>query len=291
MANQLANCAVRLSFAAWGPLARCHPPDLLKAVIATFEGAGLKLAHSQEKRPRPLASLAYPLPLGAEGLEEWADVTLIGRGAQSGAGPSLAVLNGHCPEGLELLTLEQIPLHASPVEELCISAHWRWHCPASMIKSAKYKIGAFAESGSFTLTKGGKVDGKKATKTVEVRGLVSEIAWHGAKGSVLDFTTAIVQGHALNPFKLLGAILGIQQETAERPQNMKRHGLPLQSAGSAENALGRLQRLRIGLKPDPRLDRHDKYAHKLRNIYEDAVLLEAGPNLVVYDEDDGLLEL
>jgi hypothetical protein len=126
------------------------------------------------------------------------------------------------------------------------------------------KMKEFEESGSFLLTKTGKLDGKKGTKSVEVRPLVLALAWDGGN---LHFSTAVLQGHALNPLKLLAAILGAEGH-------------------------GTLRRMRIDLKEDPRLSKHDKYAHKLKNLYEDAVLLESDHNLnVLDDEDDEVLRL
>jgi hypothetical protein len=79
----------------------------------------------------------------------------------------------------------------------------------------------------------------------------------------------VVQGHALNPQKLLAAVMDTDAE-----------------------APGVLRRLRMDMRGDPRLTRHDKYAHKLKNLYEDAVLLESGPTVSVLDDDgDEVLSL
>jgi radical SAM-linked protein len=240
-------------------MAQCNPPALLAALAAAFACAGNPLAMGSEKRPRPIAGLAYPLPLGAEGLEEWADVTLEAS-LEDSPTAALARLSSSCPEGLEILGIEPIPHYASPVAELCQTAHWRWPCPAGLLKEAKAKMAAFEESDKFQITKTGKVDGQKASKSIEVRRLVKEIRW---EGSALHFSTAIEQGQALNPQKLIAGILGVPPEEAQG-----------------------LQRLRIELKRDPKLDSPDKYAHKLRNLYEDAVLLETSSNIVLCDEDD-----
>jgi radical SAM-linked protein len=240
-------------------MAECHPPALLNTLASAFGSAGIPLAMGNEKRPRPLAHLAYPLPLGAEGLEEWADITLEA-GLDGTAGDVLAHLARHCPEGLEILSLEPIPHYASPVADLCETAHWRWLCPSDQRKAASAKMAAFEKSGHFQITKTGKVEGQKASKSIEVRHLVKEIRWDGP---ALHFATAIVQGQALNPQKLIAGILGIPPEK-----------------------VGGLQRCRIELKHDPKLDSPDKFAHKLRNLYEDAVLLEASPNIKLCDDDD-----
>jgi hypothetical protein len=93
---------------------------------------------------------------------------------------------------------------------------------------------------------------------VEVRHLVLGMAWEGRD---LVFSTSVLQGHALNPKKMLAGILG-------------------------GDAPGALRRLRMDMRGDARLPRHDKYAHKLKNLYEDAILLESGPAVRAMDGED-----
>jgi hypothetical protein len=253
MSDILRRRIVRVAFSVRGPLAGCHPPALLGSLTAVFARAGLGVAMGSEKRPRPMARLAYPLPLGVEGLEELADVTLEAPEAGPPGAPDAAALRAHCREGMDILRIERVPHHASPIDELVETAHWAWSCPGGLLGGAAEKLKEFERAESFALTKTGKLDGRKGTKSVDVRPLVLSMAWEG--GDLL-FTTSIVQGHALNPQKLLAAVLGVGAEGLGGP--------------------GALRRLRMGARADPRLPRHDKYAHKLRNLYEDAVLLESG---------------
>ncbi|MCX8203694.1 MAG: hypothetical protein N3H32_05210 [Nitrososphaeria archaeon] len=69
-------------------------------------------------------------------------------------------------------------------------------------------------------------------------------------------------GEALNPIKLLSGILEVD---------------PAQVKG--------LVRLSLTLRDDPRLEAMDRYAPKLHNIWEDAVLLESSDDFD--DVDDG----
>jgi hypothetical protein len=68
---------------------------------------------------------------------------------------------------------------------------------------------------------------------------------------------------AINPLKMLGAILGVE----------------------AQRITG-LLRIAVDLKPDPRLGQAERFQPKLKNMYEDAVLLSGGSNIVLVDEDD-----
>jgi radical SAM-linked protein len=266
MSDTLQHRALRLRFAVSHPLTECNPPVLLSKLLSVFDSAGARPAMSSEKRPKPIAQLAYPLPLGAEGLEEWADITIaasLGRPLDA----LMEQLRSFAPEGMDILGIEQIPLHASSIAELCETAHWLWICPDALFKRAKPRVEKFINSENFQINKTGKVDGKKSTKSIEVRHLVADAVWESKK---FRFSTKIVQGQALNPQKLISGILDVAPEQ-----------------------LGAFLRERISFKDDPKLERHDKYAHKLRNLYEDAVLLESGSNMSVYgdDDDDDVLSL
>jgi radical SAM-linked protein len=264
MFDSLHHRTLRLKFAVRRPLTECHPPILLNKLISVFVSAGIQPATGSEKRPKPIAQLAYPLPLGVEGLEEWADITL----AASLSLPldtATELLRSCSPEGLNIISVQQVPLHASSIAELCETAHWLWLCPDALLQCARSKMENFINSDSFQINKTGKVEGKKSNKSIEVRHLVDGIGWENNK---LRFVTKIVQGQALNPQKLIGGILGVDTKD-----------------------LGDFLREQITLKHDPKLDRHDKYAVKLRNLYEDAVLLESDSNISVYDDDDDCLIL
>lgn len=265
MPDMMQNRVLRLQFSVRDSLTDCNPPLLLNKILSAFVGAGIPLAMGKEKHRKPIAHLAYPLPLGVEGLEEWADITI-----ETGLTDSLDVikerLRSCSPEGLDIIGVEQIPLHASSIAELCEEACWRWLCPYELFRDALNKIETFKNSDSFQITKTSKVEGKKSTKTIEVRHMVQWIDWDDRD---LQFSTKIIQGQALNPQKIIAGIMDVGPEQ-----------------------LGKFQRERIVFKHDPKLNRHDKYAIKLRNLYEDAVLLESGPGLkVIEDDDDDWLSL
>jgi len=42
----------------------------------------------------------------------------------------------------------------------------------------------------------------------------------------------------------------------------------------------------VDLKPDARVGQAERFEPKLKNMYEDAVLLGGGSNIVLVDEDD-----
>jgi len=250
---------MRLQFSVTGPACRLHPPALAAQLARALLDAGLPLAMGLEKTPRPALHLGPPLPLEVPGRGEWADAVLT-----RGPGLPMAELPGRinacAPEGLTVLQCLLVPNHASPAADLCRSALWRWPCPEASLPLARASVEAFLAAETFGLDKPGKSGGQKAVKRVEIRPLVAAMDW---QGPVLEFRTALPPGQALNPRKLLGAILGVEPASVLD-----------------------LERLSLELADDPRLLQADRYEPKLHNMFEDAVLLEAGSHIRIVEGDD-----
>ena len=249
---------LRIRFEASGPACRQHPPALAAQLAMALLDAGLPLAMGLEKTPRPALHLAQPLPLDVPGRGEWADAVLT-----EAAGTPLAELpariNLTAPEGLRVLECLGVPNYATPVADLCREAAWSWHC-ASDPAVARAGTQAFLDADTFGMDKPGKTDGQKGVKRVEIRSLVTAMAWEGPR---LDFRTRLASGQAPNPRKLLGAILGLE---------------PASITG--------LERVALVLAEDPRLLQADRFEPKLHNMYEDAVLLDSGSHIVIVEGDD-----
>lgn len=255
---------LRLAFEADGPACHLNPQSLVATLARALLDAGLPLAMGLEKSPRPVVHTAFPLPLDVPGREEWADAGF-SRTPECPPSGLPALVNAGAPEGLRVLRCGYVPNFATPVAELCRAAWWRWTCPAGCRAEAEARVAAFLAAPSFLLEKPGKTGGQKGVKHVEVRPLVLAMDWEGAN---LAFRTRVGQGAALNPRRLLGAVLGLEP-------------------GGIEG----LERTRLELAEDPRLSQADRFEPKLHNMYEDAVLLDSAPGvtLVDDDEDDTLL--
>lgn len=249
-------CLLRIRYARRAPLKDLHPGAFHAELTRVLHAAGLAVSLSLEKSPRPLVALGHPLPLGAEGSSEWADATL-DRAPSSGW---LEAANAAAPEGLRLLEGTVLPPYAQGSLELSARSRWFWPCAGAGREDAEARVAAFLGSASFEIEKGGKVGGQKTVKRVDVRPLVESMAWEEAG---LAFATAIHHGEALNPSKLLAGILG---------------------AGAGE--IQGLVRRGVDLHADPRLGQQERFAPKLKNLFEDAVLLGQGGNITLVDEDD-----
>lgn len=248
--------SLRLRMEVRSPACSLHPSALQAALVQALLEAGLPLAMGLEKTPRPMVRLGHPLPLGVEGLSEWADVVL----REPARGNLAERINEHCTDGLRILQVTGIPNHASPVLDLCMQARWAWACPQEMRASAGERFARFETADSYMIAKTGKVEGKKQVKQLDVRHLVLHTGWDG---DAFCFTTRLSAGEALNPAKLLAGVLELEA-----------------------SAIRGLTRLSVELAEDPRLSSAEKYQPKLHNIFEDAVLLDSDPGHEPLEEED-----
>jgi hypothetical protein len=229
--------------------------DLHAIFLHALRLEGFRLALDLGKRPRALLQPGPPLPAGAGGVAEAMDVVLAQEPVEASA-EMMARLNRRLPAGLRVHQWLNLPTYASPLGDLAILSHWRWEVSVALKDLARDRVSAFLAASHWLWDRGaGKTDGP-----LDLRALVVELHW---EEDCLRFATLMEALPALNPLKLLGAILGVE---------------PPRITG--------LVRIAVDLKPDPRLGQADRFQPKLKNMYEDAVLLEGGSNIVLVDEDD-----
>jgi radical SAM-linked protein len=246
---------VRFVYAKAGTATDFDDGDLQAIFLRAFRLEGLQVALDLGKRPRPMLGGGLPLPAGVGGLAERID-TVLKREPAGEPGTWMARLNQRLPLGLSLHGWQNLPLHASPLNDLALRSHWRWPAPPELFTEAHRKVAAFLGSAQWLWDRGPA----KAAEKLNLRELISDMAW---EGGALCFTSAMADHQALNPMKMLGAILGLE---------------PSRITGLVRN--------RVELKEDPRLGQGDRYEPKLKNMYEDAVLLAGGSNITLVDDDD-----
>ena len=251
--------SVRIAYAKLPPAEDFDTGDLQRILLMAFRLEGLRLALDLGGHPRPLLQMGPALPAGAGGREEWAELVL--QRSPDREGESLVeALNARLPEGFRLLRWIEQPRYAAPVAELAESFSWAWPCPAGMRTQAGESVARFLAAGTFAWDRAGKVGGQKQEKHVDLRPMVEAMAW---EGDLLRFRTPVAAFGATSPAKLLGAVLGVE------PASLR--GLVRES---------------IALREDPRLGQGERFEPKLRNLYEDAVLLSGGSNIILVDEED-----
>lgn len=250
---------VRVGYAKEGEAIDFDEGEVHAILLQAFRLEGIRLALDLGKRPRPALHLELPLPSGAGGRCEWAAVVL--RVEPAGSPEALmSALSNRLPEGLRIHRWEPHPPYASSLADLAEASHWRWTCPADLANGARQRTRGFLSATEWLWEKEGRIEGRKQVKPLNLRPLVMELRW---EGDVLVSTTRTRSSEAGNPLKIHAAILGLEPA-----------------------ALRGLVRLALDLKPDPRLAQADRFEPKLKNMYEDAVLLGGGSNIILVDEDD-----
>lgn len=227
--------------------------DLHAIFLQAFRLEGLRLALDLGKRPRPLLSLGFSLPSGAGGLAEHLDAVLK-QDPQADPEALMERLNRRLPAGLRVHRWEELPSCASDPLDLGLKAHWRWMAPASQRAGIESALAGFLQAETWPWER------EKAGAPVDLRSFLLDFRW---EEGALCFSTPLGAWQALNPLKALGAALGL-----------------------ASSSIDGLVRTGIDMKPDPRIAQAERFEPKLKNMYEDAVLLGGGSNIILIDEDD-----
>jgi radical SAM-linked protein len=228
--------------------------DVHAIFLQAFRFEGLRLALDLGKRPRFLLSVGTPLPAGVGGQAEIMDAVLQQEPAEDPES-LMARLNNRLPEGLRIHGWDVLPGYASAVADLALLSHWRWE-GAKSLANREAKVSAFLEAETWLWDRATS----KSDTHLDLRTLVPAMRW---EDSALCISTRMGAHQAVNPLKVLGAIFDLD---------------PASVTG--------LIRTGMELKADARVSQGERFEPKLKNMYEDAVLLGGGPNIVLVDEDD-----
>jgi radical SAM-linked protein len=246
---------IRFKYAKTGDALSFDEGDLHAIFLQAFRLEGLRILLGLGKRPQPRLSVGLPLPSGVGGGAESMDAVLWRESAEEPA-DLMARLNERLPDGVRIHQWAVLPEYVSPVVDLAVLAHWCWEVPREQCPLVRDQSRSFLEASHWPWERGpSHPDGP-----ADLRMLIPDLRW---EEPTLSFTTRMGPFHAINPLKMLGAILGSE----------------------SRNILG-LLRVGVELRPDPRLGQADRFQPKLKNMYEDAVLLSGGSNIVLVDEDD-----
>ncbi len=254
----------RFTYAKREPALLFDTGDLHRVFLAAMRLEGLPLGLDLGHHSKPMLQLGPPLPAEVGGEAEWGEAVF--RRPPGEAAHLVGRLALRLPPGIALLHWQEAPLHATPVVELAGTSEWVWECPPERLEEARIHVRAFLESDRFPWVRAAKGSDPEQGRAVDLRPMVASMAWEGHR---LIFSTPMAVLGATNPLKMLGAILDQPAET-----------------------LRGLVRRSLGLRADPRLAQGDRFAPKLRNLYEDAVLLSGGSNItLIEDEDDEPMRL
>jgi len=229
--------------------------DLHALFLQAFRLEGLGLALDLGKRPRPLLTIGLPLSAGIGSRGESMDAVLKREPAE---GPTelMARLNLRLPAGLRIEQWVSLPEYVTAPSELARLSHWAWKAAPVLRARLEAGVATFLEASVWPWERGPA----KSGTPLDLRLIISGMQWTDAG---LRFDTCMGPHQAVNPLKLLGAVLGLESSD-----------------------ITGLVRIGVDFDPDPRLGQADRFEPKLKNMYEDAVLLGGGSNIVLVDEDD-----
>lgn len=246
---------IRLQYAKEGAALGFDDGDLHVLFLQAFRLEGVRLALDLGKRPRPLLSTGLPLPSGVGGRSESMDAVL-NKEPQKSPADLMARLNRRLPKGLRIHQWNPLPGYASGVGELAVLSHWRWEPPLEDRAQTEARVSAFGAVEAWPWNRGDS----KAGVPLDLRHIVRDMRW---EDGALCFSTRMGAFHALSPLKVVAVILDLDP-----------------------TCIMGLVRTAVDIRPDARLDQAERFEPKLKNMYEDAVLLGGGSNIVLVDEDD-----
>ena len=157
---------VRVTFSKQGSLRYTGHLDLHKIWERSLRRAGLPLAYSQGYHPQPKIQLAAALPLGfasrAEMMDAWFNEDVDSASLS-------AVLDGHMPPGLEILTVKVVDERAPALQTQVDSAEYQVEITeAGFASGLNDKITSVMESES--------IPRERRKKKYDLRPLIEELA-------------------------------------------------------------------------------------------------------------------
>jgi len=229
--------------------------DLHALFLHAFRLEGLGLALDLGKRPRPLLTIGLPLSAGIGSRGESMDAVLRREPAEEPE-ELMTRLNLRLPSGLRIDQWTMLPGYATAPSDLALRSHWVWTMDPALRAHAAARVTTFLEASTWPWDRGPE----KSNTPLDLRRVISGMEW---TDEGLCFHTGMGPKQAVNPLKLLGAVFGLE---------------PASITG--------LVRTGVDFAQDPRHGQADRFEPKLKNMYEDAVLLGGGSNIVLVEEDD-----
>ena len=246
---------IRFTYVKEGEAIAFDDGDLHVIFLHAFRLEGLRLVLDLGKRPRPLLTLGLPLPAGIGSRCESMDAVLA-REPEGDPEDLMARLNHRIPKGLRVIQWNPLPGYASSVADLARLSHWCWDPEPELRPQLEDGVTTFLQAGEWPWERGPA----KSETTLDLRAIIPTMQW---KDDALWFTTRMGAYQAFNPLKMLKAIFGLEP-----------------------TRIGQVFRTGVDLDADSRLAQGERFEPKLKNMYEDAVLLGGGSNIVLVDEED-----
>ena len=252
----------RLTYAKGSLVAILGTPELQRIFLRAFQSVGVLFKYDFSKHPKPMIELAPLLAPGATGLNEFIDFQCRYELPISEK-EFLGRLSMRLPSGLMVKSCARIPTFASSISELASCGHWLWTIDESIIskESIVKRIQDFYSSTTFMLA---SPNGRESI--CDLRLVIYDLR---IQGDAVVWSTDLTYLHSPNPLRSIAQVLGIES-----------------------NQIRGLGRTSLTLNEDIRLKQSDKFSRKLKNIYEDATILDDDSSIAHRnDEDDDYITL
>jgi len=200
---------VRLQFSKTNQARFLSHLEMAKALARAVRRAALPLRYSQGFHPQPRISFGPALAVGLESLDELVDIELTG---DISVERVITSLNQELPQGIMILSGEEIPLQTSAISDTVIEISYAIPIDSSAIV-AKYSFEAIKRVFSEFLSKTNFLVSKQhkgKVRSIDIRDAVKELIFSDTKTIVL--TLVVRQAQGLRPHEILGTILGIPEE-------------------------------------------------------------------------------
>jgi radical SAM-linked protein len=188
---------VRLRFTKTGAMSVLSHLELIHLFTRAVRRAGIPIRYSLGFHPHPKFSFATALSVGVESWAEYLDLEI---DPGFGAARVQSALNSSLPQGMEILTAEEIPLRSESLTVLMESVCYRLIMSADLVADLPAKVAAFLRLESFPHRR------EKKGKTVEFD-LRRELRDLQATATGLE----MVVGRG-KPLEFVAAITGLPEE-------------------------------------------------------------------------------
>ena len=173
--------------------------DLQRLFRRTIKSSGYKIIYSQGFNPHPKMSIAQPLSLGYEGLEEYLEIEL-----DTDTNPDLIKdnINNHLPDGLDVTMVKKLSADTKSIAALTTLAAYRIDFSETNASFCKDDVIKFLSQENIFGTR----RHKKTKKMIEVQ-IKDKIKSMYLEAGCLKFTIDCGSNSNLNPETLLRSFL------------------------------------------------------------------------------------
>jgi radical SAM family uncharacterized protein/radical SAM-linked protein len=209
---------VRLGFSKLGPARFLSHLELSAALIRAIRQSGLDFVYSEGFHPLPKISFSFATAVGMESLGEFADIRI--RSAMS-ADMSMRQMNAFLPEGMVVISFEQIPRHRPSLAEEIRGFQYHLCLPQAVTPDRDAAIAArldqFLASASFTITR----NTKEKTVVKNIRPLVIDLRLD-QKQRRIDLRVSCEPAGTVRPADILSKVCDFDEETVRGVRVIKR---------------------------------------------------------------------